>query len=65
LVCAAYVLNNCSTSSLEQLERQRAAVMDKFLNSGVDWLETSRMPPLFGALLLMAFALRCIWLELK
>jgi hypothetical protein len=32
-------------------------MIDKILCAGADWLETSRMPPVVGALAIMAFAL--------
>jgi hypothetical protein len=40
-------------------------MMDKLLNVGADWLETSRLPPVIAALMIMLFALRQIWRELK
>jgi hypothetical protein len=40
-------------------------MIDKLLNSGVDWLENSKIPTLMGALFVMAFAVWHIWQEVK
>jgi hypothetical protein len=40
-------------------------MIDNLLNLGANWLETSRVPPVVGALCIMAFALWNIWRTLK
>jgi hypothetical protein len=39
--------------------------MDKFLNTGTDWLEHSKLAPVIGGVCIIAFALWHIWKEMK